>query len=391
MSVELTPELLAAAMGCTPERAAQWAGPLQRACAVARIDTPARLAAFIAQIGHESGSLRYTEEIWGPTPAQLTYEGRKNLGNTQPGDGERFKGRGPIQLTGRDNYRQFTEWMRAEHGDDAPDFEARPELVAQPMYGALAAAFYWATRKLNVLADEGDFEGITRKINGGDNGAADRRRRWEKAKAVLAFADGPGGAVPPAVTAGEIGGDHVAPFIAAALPAIIDVVPKLASMFSSGSVTAERNIKAVETVVSVAKEAIGAVNEQELVERLQGDPAAAAAVRDAVEKNWFEIHQATEKSIAAARDFALAYGKNKDVRTVLGNFTFQEVLTLLFIVISAAGASIVLIGDGYSPEIKGSIITLMLIAGYTGVREFWFGSSPAEQNAAKRGGVSNDA
>lgn len=178
--------------------------------------------------------------------------------------------------------------------------------------------------------------------------------------------------------------ESMTPFIAAALPAIIDAVPKLATIFSSGSQVAERNIKAAETVVSVAKGALQAHNEQELVERLQADPAAAGAVRQAVEANWYQIHQEAEKSIAAAREFATAYVKAKDVRTVVGGFTFPELLSLIFVVISAIGAGIVLAVPGYSAEIRGSVITLMLIAGYTGVREFWFGSSPVEQAKVNR-------
>lgn len=173
------------------------------------------------------------------------------------------------------------------------------------------------------------------------------------------------------------------PFIAAALPAIIEAVPKLAALFSSGSETAQRNIKAAETVVSVAKEAIQATNEQELVERLKTDPEAVAQVREAVQKNWFEIHQQAEKSIAAAREFAVSYSKDKDVRTVVGSLTFIEVLALLMMGISAAGGLAVLFYGDFSPELRGSIVTLMLIGGWTGVREFFFGSSPAEQARAK--------
>lgn len=179
----------------------------------------------------------------------------------------------------------------------------------------------------------------------------------------------------------------MSPFIAAALPAILEAVPVLGRIFSSGSDVSERNIKAAEAVVSVAKSAIGAANEQDLVERLQTDPAAAAAVREAVQRQWFEIQQQAEQSRAAAREFVAGYGQQQAVRTVVGRFTFPELLTLLFVLISAAGAGSVLWQQGYSAEIKGSVITLMLIAGYTGVREFWFGSSPAEQAAAKKQGV----
>src|SRR5438552_406834 len=94
--------------------------PLQRAMAEFAINTFLREAAFLAQIAHESAELRFMEEIWGPTPAQRGYEGRADLGNTQPGDGKRFKGRGPIQLTGRANYRSYGQRLGV-------DLESHPE------------------------------------------------------------------------------------------------------------------------------------------------------------------------------------------------------------------------------------------------------------------------
>lgn len=99
----ITPALLRAAVGCTADLADIYADHLADACALNDITTPARLAAFLAQVGHESGSLKHTAELWGPTEAQKTYEGRKSLGNTQIGDGYYYRGRGLIQCTGRSN------------------------------------------------------------------------------------------------------------------------------------------------------------------------------------------------------------------------------------------------------------------------------------------------
>ena len=142
-----------------------------------------RAAAFIAQLAHESGELRFMEEIWGDTAAQKRYEPpsdlAKRLGNTQPGDGKRFKGRGPIQLTGRANYTQFGELMQL-------DLEDRPEQVARPEVGFQVAGLFWQRNNLNALADAGNFEGTTRRINGGLNGQAERLRLYERAKQVLA-------------------------------------------------------------------------------------------------------------------------------------------------------------------------------------------------------------
>ncbi|WP_433766625.1 glycoside hydrolase family 19 protein [Pseudomonas putida] len=138
-----------------------------------------RIAAFIAQIGHESGQLQYVREIWGPTPAQAKYEGRADLGNTVKGDGSKYRGRGLIQITGRANYATCGEALGL-------DLVSQPELLEQPQYACLSAAWFWATKGLNTLADAGDFERITRRINGGLNGQADRLKLWEKATAVLA-------------------------------------------------------------------------------------------------------------------------------------------------------------------------------------------------------------
>ncbi len=140
---------------------------------------PKRMAAFIAQIGHESGQLQYVREIWGPTAAQLRYESRAGLGNTVAGDGSRYRGRGLIQITGRANYAACGEALGI-------DLINHPELLEQPQYACLSAAWFWATKGLNTLADAGEFNTITRRINGGLNGLADRLNLWAKAREVLA-------------------------------------------------------------------------------------------------------------------------------------------------------------------------------------------------------------
>lgn len=172
-----------------PQEAQQYLEPLNAALKRFEINTPARQAAFLAQIGHESGDLKYWKEIWGPTPQQKRYEPPSalatRLGNTQPGDGYRFRGRGPIQLTGRANYRQYGELLGA-------DFEASPELVATPEWGFLVAGQFWYEIGGNGLADQAAqgngievFAQLTRRINGGLTGLDDRMRRWQLAKRVL--------------------------------------------------------------------------------------------------------------------------------------------------------------------------------------------------------------
>ena len=138
-----------------------------------------RVAAFIAQIGHESGQLVYVREIWGPTPAQAKYEGRKDLGNTVPGDGFKYRGRGLIQITGRANYAECGEALGL-------DLINHPELLEKPQHACMSAAWFWASRGLSTLADAGKFDTITRRINGGQNGAADRQALYAKALKVLA-------------------------------------------------------------------------------------------------------------------------------------------------------------------------------------------------------------
>lgn len=138
------------------------------------IDTPERQAMFIAQVAHESGELRYMREL----ASGALYEGRKDLGNTEPGDGVRFKGRGLIQITGRANYQACGDALGL-------DLINEPELLEQLPDACRSAGWFWQSRKLNEVADTGDFIKVTRRINGGTNGLADRRKFWERAKKVL--------------------------------------------------------------------------------------------------------------------------------------------------------------------------------------------------------------
>ena len=146
------------------------------------IKTPDRIAAFLAQLSHESKEYLYMEEIWGPTEDQLGYEGRADLGNVRPGDGRKYAGHGPIQITGRDNHRAYGQYL----GIDA---EVDPRLLTQPRYGTAAAVWFWTigNRKidLNLLADRGWFKTITRVVNGGFNGLSDRRQYWDRNRALL--------------------------------------------------------------------------------------------------------------------------------------------------------------------------------------------------------------
>ncbi len=147
------------------------------------IDTPLRASAFLAQIAHESAELRFMEEIWGPTAQQKKYEPpssvAKALGNTQKGDGFRYRGRGPIQVTGRANYKKYGDLLGV-------DLIGNPDLAATPQFAFSTAGVFWKLNGLNELADVQDFVTITKRINGGLNGLAERQKYYEIAKNALA-------------------------------------------------------------------------------------------------------------------------------------------------------------------------------------------------------------
>lgn len=190
---------------------------LNQAMARYRIDSPVRAAAFLAQVGHESRQLTvYTENLnytdatriaqifkhgfdanrnarvdpeevaeaqrYVRNPQALAnraYGGRMGNGAESSGDGWRYRGRGLIQVTGRANYRAAGQALGV-------DMEQSPELLEQPKYAAMSAAWFWQEHGLNELADAGQFEAISRRINGGLNGQAERVALWDTAKRVLA-------------------------------------------------------------------------------------------------------------------------------------------------------------------------------------------------------------
>lgn len=141
------------------------------------ISTSLRQAHFLAQVGHESGELRYAEEI----ASGAAYEGRADLGNTQPGDGPRFKGRGLIQLTGRANYQTYGQAI----GKDLVNNAQWTQVATDPNLAVDVACWYWQTHNLNQDADQDDITTITRRINGGLNGLDDRQRLLTRAKFFL--------------------------------------------------------------------------------------------------------------------------------------------------------------------------------------------------------------
>lgn len=183
-------------LGVSPSISLQWAELLNKTLPEWQINTPLRIAMFLAQVLHESGKFRYLKEIWGPTMQQAKYErdfskpwpGERgsrnwlpyNLGNSQKGDGKKFMGRGPIQITGRSNY---TKASMKIYGDDRAVKD--PKIFEQPEEGLKASLWFWDVNKLNELADNRDIVKASQKINGGNNGLGDRQKLYQKALQIL--------------------------------------------------------------------------------------------------------------------------------------------------------------------------------------------------------------
>ena len=149
--------------------------PLNAAMTEFEINNVARETMFLAQLAHESGGFNYVREL----ATGDAYEQRNDLGNTEPGDGRRFKGRGLIQITGRANYAQCGNALGL-------DLLGQPELLEEPVNACRSAAWFWQSHGLNELADTGDFRRITKRINCGLTGWQDRLSYLERAQQVLA-------------------------------------------------------------------------------------------------------------------------------------------------------------------------------------------------------------
>lgn len=191
----LTAESLSEAMGnsLTLSRYEQLLPAVKQALLQSDCTTLNRVAMWMAQIGHESGGLRWMEELADGS----AYEGRSDLGNTQPGDGARYKGRGPIQITGRTNYAKLSEWAYSKQlVPTVTFFVDEPEKLASDKYGFLGAVWYWTVARpaINGMCDRADLEAVTRAINGGLNGIEDRRSRWSNALSLGFDALNPGAA-----------------------------------------------------------------------------------------------------------------------------------------------------------------------------------------------------
>lgn len=185
--MQLNASIIAAGCGATILRAAQWTVPLQTACDKYAITAPLDVAAFLATVGVESGRLTLLHELWGPTPEQKRYEPpsekARALGNTEPGDGFKYRGRGCIQITGKANFAICGLSLNL-------DLVAHPELLEQPSDAALSAAWFWHNNKLSSMS--GDFLAASRAVNLGNrnskampNGYSERLALYGAAKKAL--------------------------------------------------------------------------------------------------------------------------------------------------------------------------------------------------------------
>lgn len=389
----MTPDLLRAATGCSAALADRYSVPLADACQRYSINTPARLAAFLAQIGHESGGLQFTREIAGGQ----AYEGRADLGNTEPGDGPRFRGRGLLQVTGRSNYAAVSAALGV-------DFVAAPDLLEQPTFAALSAAHWWHAHGCNAFADAGQFDQLSRLINRGNafaakpaNGESDRRIRWERAKAALAKIEPPAQepvAIPTIPDDTMPPGEApdwapppppekrmpLAPILAALLPSIIESIPKLGRVFGSGSAVSERNVKAAELVASTVTTALGAANEQEAVARLQSDPAAVAVATKAIDAIWFDLTEAGGGGVDGARKADAAAQVGGDIRKSPSFWIGLLLLPLVYLlVLSLIG----MIGSAtWSDDVRAGLAGSLISAIIGGLVGYYFGQTTTRNRSA---------
>lgn len=173
--MQITPEILTTICNVSSStRFSKFIKPLNETMDRYSINSKLRAAAFLAQVAHESGNFLFVREL----ASGKAYEGRKDLGNTEPGDGVKYKGRGLIQITGKANYSACGDALNI-------DLISTPGKLEEPLYACLSAGWFWDTHSLNELADDEKFKTITRRINGGLNGYDDRLMKYNRALKVL--------------------------------------------------------------------------------------------------------------------------------------------------------------------------------------------------------------
>lgn len=365
---------------------------IEATCTRFGITSDLNLAMFVAQIAHESSELRYVREL----ASGAAYEGRRDLGNTEPGDGVRFRGRGLIQLTGRDNYQRCGAALGL-------DLIAHPELLEEPKWAAMSAGWFWQANGLTALAEGPDaLERCTRRINGGLNGLDSRRRYYERALIALGAVqagastaqtssgvstpslDQPSAPAPdsgppaPIVESTPAWEAPMGPFVAAALPALIQSIPELIRSFGSDGKVTERNAKAAEAVLQVVQTATGTQNAQAAVEAVQNDPTARLAATQALEaEHWFELTEAGGGGVEGARQYSTQLAESGDrVWNIPAFWITLGLLPLLY-----GTVWLVLTGpdEAFSGELRAAIASSVVTGVLGGVIGYWLGlkfSSP---------------
>ena len=360
----------------TPASIANFIGPLNATMDEFGITTPKRQAAFLAQLAHESGSLRYVEEI----ASGAAYDNRADLGNTRPDaialaelagttPGRYYKGRGLIQITGYDNYLACS---RALLRDDS--LTKNPAMLERADLACRSAGWYWDSRRLNAFADAGAFETITRKINGGLNGQADRLAHYQRALSVLEGGDSApteSGPFPEQPVQGET---VVAPFIAAAIPSLIQAAPALIRLFGN-SEQAEKNAKAAEVAVEIAKAVTETPTAEGAVAAMQADPELANTYARAVAAQWYELAgEAGGGGIAGARQADQAAMQQGKTWLSPALWVAMMILPLVYMVSGA-----VLFGADWTMEIKAMVVSSIISLVLGSVTGFFLGTSYGSQ------------
>ena len=433
--IHITPSLLRAATGCTLDSADIYADRYDHWCRLFAIsETPERLAPFLATLAHESGSLArlwesldYTPErllsVFGPkriSPdlahilgrypghpaeqqriAEAVYGGewgRKHLGNTESGDGWAFRGCGHIQLTGRANAKRATQGLR-EIEPLTPDFEAAPERRADPEWVGALACWFWSAHGCNHLADNGDFGGVTRVVNGGAVDMEDRIKRLAIAQRAIGAQqidtsagsvdsapadqhvdDAPAAPSAPPAEPAPTRRTVMAPIIAALLPALGELVPKLGALFAR-TPTAERNVAAATVALQAIKDATGATNEQDAIQRMQSDPAVAAVAAKAVEDVWWQITEGGGGGIEGARKADLAQQSSGDIRK---SASFWIALLLLPMPYMLVASLIGLIGTAtWSDDVRAGLAGSLISAVIGGLVGYYYGQTTTRNRTAK--------
>jgi putative chitinase len=359
----------------TPARIANFIGHLNATMDEFGITTPKRQAAFLAQLAHESGSLRYVEEI----ASGSAYDNRPDLGNNRANaialaelagttPGRYYKGRGLIQVTGFDNYLACSlALLRDDSLTKNPDMLERADLACR------SAGWYWDSRGLNYYADAGQFETITRKINGGLNGQADRLAHYQRALTVLE-----GGDAAPTESApfpeSSSGDQNVAPFIAAAIPSLIQAAPALIRLFGSGEQT-EKNARAAEVAVEIAKAVTEKPTAEGAVAAMQADPELATTYAKAVAAQWYELAgEAGGGGIAGARQADQAAMQQGKPLLSPALWVAMMILPLVYMVSGA-----VLFGADWTMEIKAMVVSSIISLVLGSVTGFFLGTSYGSQ------------